>query len=75
MPKLPRVSGAEAIRALERLGFSQVRQRGSHVVLKKITEQRTVGCDVRLHDELATGTLRGILKQAGIDAEDFARNL
>lgn len=34
MPKLPRVSGAEAIRALERLGFTQVRQRGSHVVPK-----------------------------------------
>lgn len=35
MPKLPRVSSADAIRALERLGFVQVRQRGSHVVLKK----------------------------------------
>lgn len=35
MPKLPRVSGAEAIRALQQLGFSQVRQRGSHVVLKR----------------------------------------
>jgi hypothetical protein len=33
MPKLRRVSGAAAIRALERLGFEQVRQRGSHVVL------------------------------------------
>jgi predicted RNA binding protein YcfA (HicA-like mRNA interferase family) len=35
MPKLPRVSGADAIRALEKLGFVQVRQRGSHVVLKR----------------------------------------
>jgi len=36
MPRLPRVSGAETIRALERLGFAQIRQRGSHVVLKRI---------------------------------------
>ena len=35
MPKIPRVSSAEAIRALERLGFIQVRQRGSHAILKK----------------------------------------
>ncbi len=35
MPKLPRVPAAEVIRALERLGFVQTRQRGSHVVLKK----------------------------------------
>lgn len=37
MPKLYRVSGEDTIRALEKLGFSKVRQRGSHVVLKKIT--------------------------------------
>jgi len=55
MPKLRQVSGAEAIRALERLGFKQVRQKGSHVVLKK-GEQ---GCVVPLHDELAIGTRCG----------------
>ena len=75
MPKLPRISGAEAIRALERLGFSQARQRGSHVVLKRITEKGTTGCVVPLHAELAIGTLRGILKQAGVEAEEFIRNL
>jgi predicted RNA binding protein YcfA (HicA-like mRNA interferase family) len=75
MPKLPRLSGAEAIRALEKLGFVQVRQRGSHVILKKITETGAVGCVVPLHSDLATGTLRGILKQAGIDLETFARML
>lgn len=53
MPKLRRVSGEEAIRALERLGFSQVRRRGSHVVLKKQTPQGEVGCVVPLHHELA----------------------
>jgi predicted RNA binding protein YcfA (HicA-like mRNA interferase family) len=75
MPKLRRVSGAEAIRALERLGFEQVRQRGSHVVLKKQTAQGAVGCVVPLHRELAVGTLHSILEQAGVTVEDFIAQL
>jgi predicted RNA binding protein YcfA (HicA-like mRNA interferase family) len=75
MPKLPRVSGAEAIRALGRLGFIQIRQRGSHVVLKRIGPDRDTGCVVPLHPELAIGTLRGILKQAGVAPEEFIDKL
>jgi predicted RNA binding protein YcfA (HicA-like mRNA interferase family) len=67
MPRLPRLSGAEAIRALERLGFVAVRQRGSHVVLRR----GPAGCVVPLHRELKTGTLVGALKQAGISADEF----
>jgi predicted RNA binding protein YcfA (HicA-like mRNA interferase family) len=75
MAKLPRVSGADVIRALERLDFAQVRQRGSHVVLKRITAQGAIGCVVPLHTELAVGTLRGILKQAGVALEEFIAKL
>ena len=75
MPRLRRVSGREAIRALEKLGFEQVRQRGSHVVLKKGTPEGTVGCVVPLHRELAIGTLRGILKQAGVTPDEFMDKL
>ena len=75
MPRLPRISGAETIRALKRIGFVEVRQRGSHVVLKKTTHTRESGCVVPLHRELAIGTLRGILKQAGVAPEEFIRNL
>jgi predicted RNA binding protein YcfA (HicA-like mRNA interferase family) len=75
MPKLRRVSGQEAIRALERLGFMQVRQRGSHVVLKRQMLEGEVGCVVPLHRELAVGTLRGILKQAQVTPEEFMKNL
>ena len=75
MPKLRRVSGQEAIRALERLGFEQVRRRGSHVVLKKQTPEGAVGCVVPLHRELAIGTLRGILRQARVTSEEFMENL
>ncbi|HHS97774.1 MAG TPA: addiction module toxin, HicA family [Chloroflexi bacterium] len=75
MPRLPRVSGEEAIHALERLGFRRVRQRGSHVVLKKKTPEGVVGCVVPLHRELAIGTLRGILRQAGVSADEFIAHL
>ena len=74
MVELKRVSGKDAIRALERLGFLRIRQRGSHVVLKKMPEGK-VGCVVPLHREIAVGTLRGILKQAGVSIEDFVNNL
>ena len=67
MPKLPVVSSAEAIRALERLGFSVVRQRGSHIVLRKGSS----GCVVPNHKELKTGTLAGIHKQADVSPDEF----
>lgn len=75
MPKLPRVSGSETIRALERLGFIWARQKGSHVTMIKQTTEGKRGTVVPLHRELATGTLRGILKQAKITPEEFIENL
>ena len=75
MPELRRVSGQEVIRALERLGFAQVRQRGSHVMLKRQTSKGEVGCVVPLHRELAIGTLRSILRQAQITPDEFVKNL
>jgi predicted RNA binding protein YcfA (HicA-like mRNA interferase family) len=75
MPELRRVSGQEAIRALERLGFVQVRQRGSHVVLKKQTLEGEVGCVVPLHRGLAIGTLRSILRQAQVTLNEIVKNL
>ena len=67
MPELPRISGKEAIRAFERLGFHQVRQKGSHVVLRRDNK----GCVIPLHDSLALGTLRNAIRQAGVSVEEF----
>jgi predicted RNA binding protein YcfA (HicA-like mRNA interferase family) len=75
MPKLPRISSKEAIRALERLGLEQVRQTGSHVVMKKETEDGEIGCVVPVHQELKVGTLSGILKQAQVTVEEFIDSL
>jgi predicted RNA binding protein YcfA (HicA-like mRNA interferase family) len=75
MPKLPRISSRESIRALERLGFEQDRQTGSHVVMKKKTEEGEIGCVVPVHRELKVGTLSGILKQAQVRVDEFIDNL
>jgi predicted RNA binding protein YcfA (HicA-like mRNA interferase family) len=71
MPKLPRLSGKELVKILEGLGFVCVRQKGSHLILKKVMPDQEIGCVVPMHKELATGTLRGILRQAKVEPEDF----
>lgn len=75
MPKLPRISSREAIQALESLGFEQVRQTGSHIVMKKETQEGKIGCVVPVHRELKVGTLSGILKQAQVTVEEFIERL
>ena len=67
MPKLPVISGEELIKALQKAGFQMVRQRGSHASLQK-GSYRTI---VPLHDELARGTLLGILKQCGLSRSEL----
>lgn len=75
MPKPPLVSGKEAVRALQRLGFVFIRQKGSHAVLRRDTPDGAKGCVVPMHTEIQPGTLRGLLKQAGVSAEDFIAQL
>jgi predicted RNA binding protein YcfA (HicA-like mRNA interferase family) len=67
MPEWPRLSGAEIIRALEALGFKQMRQKGSHVILRR----GNVGCVVPLHREVKLGTLAGIVRQAQLQPDEF----
>ncbi len=62
-PRLPRLSGAEAVRALERAGFAVVSQRGSHRKLRHPDGRVVI---VPMHRELASGTLASILRQAGL---------
>jgi predicted RNA binding protein YcfA (HicA-like mRNA interferase family) len=57
------------VAVLKRMGFLQLRQRGSHVVLRRGPQ----GCVVPMHRELKVGTLAGVLRQAGIDAEEFIK--
>lgn len=67
MPEYPVLSGAEIVKALERLGFRQVRQRGSHVVMRR----NDAGCVIPLHNPVRRGTLGSIIRQAGVAPADF----
>jgi predicted RNA binding protein YcfA (HicA-like mRNA interferase family) len=70
--KIPRVvNGAEAVRALKRLGFVQLRQTGSHLILRK--DNRTVV--VPQHKPIKAGTLKGVIEQAGLTLEQFVEAL
>lgn len=65
MPRLPVVSGKDVVSALQRLGFAQVRQRGSHVIMRRGSS----GCSVPMHREVSRGTLGAIIEQAEITPE------
>jgi predicted RNA binding protein YcfA (HicA-like mRNA interferase family) len=71
MPKFPGLSGAEIVRALEKLGFSVARQSGSHIVMKRNGQ----GCVVTNHKEVKIGTVNGVLRQAGVSAQEFSKVL
>ncbi|MBA2460515.1 MAG: type II toxin-antitoxin system HicA family toxin [Actinobacteria bacterium] len=68
MPPLPILSGRQAVRALERIGFRTTSQRRSHVKLRNDAGRVVI---VPLHRELAHGTLRSIIRQAGLSREAF----
>ncbi len=71
--RLPVVSGAQLIGALESAGWAVVRQRGSHVRLKR--DGHPIALVVPMHRELKRGTLAGILRDAGLDRDDLRRLL
>jgi len=73
MTQLPVISGRACIAALERAGFTVRRQVGSHIVLRRDTPfaQTTVPD----HRTLDRGTLRAIVRQAGLSVDDFVRLL
>jgi len=73
MHKLKRLSAEEVIKRLERLGFYKVRQKGSHIVMKKKVKESEIVCVIPYHKELAIGTLKGILRQAKVDIEEFLK--
>ena len=71
MPKLPRITGEELVKALEKEGFEIARQRGSHVQVRKYVEGKKVTFPIPVHKgkTLKPGTLRGIMRKAGISVE------
>jgi predicted RNA binding protein YcfA (HicA-like mRNA interferase family) len=72
--KLPVVSGAEAVKAFRRHGYEVDDQKGSHILLRR-TEPPHRRLSVPNHKELAKGTLRALLREAGLTVEEFSQLL
>lgn len=73
MTKLPVVSGDECIKALEKAGFFVTRQHGSHIILRR--DEPFGRVSVPRHKTLKAGTLRGIIRDAGMTVEEFVELL
>jgi predicted RNA binding protein YcfA (HicA-like mRNA interferase family) len=69
------LTGPEAVRAFERLGFALVRVTGSHHVLKRQGHRYLLSVPVHGNKPVAPGTLRHLIQAAGITVEDFAARL
>jgi len=74
LAELKRLSGKECVKILcNEFNFFIARQSGSHIVLKKIVNEKAIGTVVPLHKELKIGTIKGILELAKISEEEFAK--
>lgn len=72
MSKLRVCSGAEAVKAFRKLGYEVDHQTGSHIILRHPSLRRFT---VPNHRELAKGTLRALIREAGLNKEQFAELL
>lgn len=70
MSQLPVLSGRKVVKALRKMGYEFDRQRGSHIVLRQ-TDPPHRRLTVPDHDEVAKGTLRAIVRQAGLTVDEF----
>ncbi len=75
MTKLPVISGKKLIKALVKAGFYIHSQRGSHVKMKKIIGEDTIVVIVPNHKVVSKGTLRDIIKDAGLTVKEFNKLL
>lgn len=66
---LPVMSGREVVRVFESLGWQAVRQTGSHIIMVK--DEELVTLSVPDHREVAKGTLRSLIRKAGLTVEEF----
>lgn len=69
--KLPVISGKDTIKALEKAGFIIVRQKGSHIRMKRVTSEVVINVTIPLHETLDRGTLKSIIRRAGLTIEEF----
>jgi predicted RNA binding protein YcfA (HicA-like mRNA interferase family) len=66
---LPVLSGREVVRVFEAVGWQVARQNGSHIIMLKEGEPATLS--IPDHREVAKGTLRSLIRAAGLTVEEF----
>ena len=71
MVKLPVLSRRKVCTILSKHGFTEIRQRGSHIVMQRQTAGDTITVVVPDHTELARGTLASIIRQSGLSRDEF----
>jgi predicted RNA binding protein YcfA (HicA-like mRNA interferase family) len=65
------LSGKEVCTILSHHGFSEVRRRGSHIVMQRRIADTTITVPVPNHTELRTGTLLSVIRQSGLPRSEF----
>lgn len=69
MPRVPRLSGREVVKVFQSLGWTEARRRGSHIIL--VREGHLATLSVPDHKEVAVGTLRSLIRSAGVTMDEF----
>jgi len=73
MPPLPIISGHDVVQVFESLGWEVARQKGSHIIMVK--EGQNVTLSIPNHKEVARGTLRSLIRSAGLTVVEFCNTL
>lgn len=68
-PALPVLKGREVVRVFEALGWQVARHSGSHIIMVKQGESATLS--IPDHNEVAKGTLRSLIRAAGLTVSEF----
>jgi len=75
MPKLPVVTGDKVVKAFSKAGWTAVRQRGSHVIMVKENSAATLSIPIHKNRPVKRGTLRDLIRDAGLSVEEFCELL
>jgi len=75
MPKLPVISGNQAIKCFENIGYQVIRQRGSHVRMRHKSDSSKQPLTIPRHKALGKGLMRKLLRDAELTIEEFVKLL
>ena len=73
--ELPALGARDVIRALEKVGYARWRQKGSHLTMFREADRRALTIPIHFSKTIPKGTLRAIIRQAGLTPDELLRNL